>query len=240
MIVIPMAGKSSRFFNEGYVIPKYMLPLKGSSNVFRESVKSFKNYFKTDLFLFITRSDFEVENFVKKECGLLGIENYEIVSLRNETRGQADTVKIGLDSVKKNIQEEMYIFNIDSIRANFIKPNSVFLNDTTGYLEVFEDDGDHWSFIEPDDNNLVKRTTEKVRISNLCSNGLYYFSSIGLFDHVFKISEQSNYNSELFIAPMYNSLIKMNKTVKYILLDRSKTVFAGTPKEYKLLLKEEC
>ena len=39
MIVIPMLGKSSRFFDAGYERPKYQLPL-GDGTVFSESVKS--------------------------------------------------------------------------------------------------------------------------------------------------------------------------------------------------------
>ena len=214
MIVIPMAGKSSRFYSSGYKQPKFMLPLPNNSNVFKESVKSFQNYFKSDFFLFITRSDFEVYDFVEKECNFLGIKNFEIVSLDNDTRGQADTVKIGLQKTKYNKDEEIYIFNIDSIRVNFTKPTSVFLTDSEGYLEVFEGEGDHWSFAEADENNLVKRTTEKIRISNFCSNGLYYFSSINLFLETFMGLEVSNNYNELFIAPMYNILIKRGKKVK--------------------------
>ena len=43
-IIIPMAGESSRFFNAGYTVPKYMLPL-GSETVFDKAIKSFKDYF---------------------------------------------------------------------------------------------------------------------------------------------------------------------------------------------------
>ena len=235
MIIIPMAGKSSRFFNEGYIVPKYMLPLNNGSNVFKESIKSFKKYFESDFFLFITRSDFDVQNFVKKECLDLGINNFEVVSLIDDTRGQADTVKIGLEKSKSILNEEMYIFNIDSIRVNFIKPSSFFLKNTDGYLEVFEGEGDHWSFAEADENNLVKRTTEKIRISNFCSNGLYYFSSINLFLETFMSLEVSNNYNELFIAPMYNIIIRRGKKVKYILLKKNQTLFSGTPYEYEEL-----
>ena len=40
MIVIPMAGLSSRFTKAGYTKPKYMLPLAGKS-VFAHSIESF-------------------------------------------------------------------------------------------------------------------------------------------------------------------------------------------------------
>ena len=234
MIIIPMAGKSSRFFNAGYEIPKYMLPLN-ESNVFKESVKSFKKYFEHDFFLFITRTDFGVEGFVKKECISLGINNFEIVILAEDTLGQADTVRLGLDKSQINDNDEMYVFNIDSIRVNFTKPDAVFLKNISGYLEVFEDQGEHWSFVEPLKNNYVKRTTEKVKISNLCSNGLYYFSSIKLFKETLFEFEKINDYKELFIAPMYNVLIDKRQDVKYILLEPNQTLFSGTPSEYEQL-----
>ncbi len=230
-----MAGKSSRFFNNGYTIPKYMLPLNKNSNVFKETIKSFQKYFKTDFFLLITRSDFQAQDFVEKECKTLGIKNFEVVVLDKDTRGQADTVKIGLDKAKYKKNEELYIFNIDTIRVDFTKPSNSFLENTDGYLEVFEDEGEHWSFIEPLPNNLVKRTTEKIRISNLCSNGMYYFSSKELFIKNFKKFEKVNKYKELFIAPLYNVLINDHLNIKYVLLEKNQTLFSGTPKDYEEL-----
>lgn len=237
MIIIPMAGKSSRFFEAGYTLPKYKLPLNGKT-VFAEAVCSFKKYFHTDFFLFITRSDHGARDFVKKECLSLGINNFEIVKLDEDTRGQADTVKIGLEKSKLSINEEMYIFNIDSIRINFIKPTSIFLQNTAGYLEVFKGDGEHWSFIEALPNNFVKRTTEKIRISDLCSNGLYYFSSTKIFKQFFTHFEKINEYGELFLAPIYNILINNKLNVKYVLLEKDQTLFSGTPKEYEDLKKK--
>ncbi len=234
MIIIPMAGKSSRFFDAGYTLPKYKLPLSGKT-VFTEAICSFKKYFNSDFFLFITRSDYGVQDFVNKECLSLGVNNFEIVKLDEDTRGQADTVKIGLEKSKKSLNEEMYIFNIDSIRINFIKPTSIFLKNTAGYLEVFKGEGDHWSFIEALPDNFVKRTAEKKRISDLCSNGLYYFSSTKIFKQFFAQFEKINDCKELFLAPMYNVLINNKLNVKYILLDKDQTLFSGTPKEYEEL-----
>ncbi|TOH10549.1 capsular biosynthesis protein, partial [Vibrio parahaemolyticus] len=44
MIVIPMAGMSSRFFKAGYKLPKYMLEAHGKS-LFEHSLRSFESYF---------------------------------------------------------------------------------------------------------------------------------------------------------------------------------------------------
>lgn len=238
MIVIPMAGKSSRFYSSGYKKPKFMLPLPNDSNVFFEALNSFNNYFESELFLFIIRTDDGALDFVNQECEKLGIKKYKIISLNFETRGQADTVALGINKANfSNFHEPLYIFNIDSIRKNFKKQSHDFLYEVKGYLEVFRGAGEHWSFIEPGINNLVKRTTEKIKISDLCSNGLYYFSSQKLFLETFKTLETVNDYKEFFIAPMYNILISEGHKIKYNILEKNQTLFSGTPDEYEYLFK---
>jgi hypothetical protein len=232
-----MAGKSSRFFKAGYKQPKYMLPLGNESCVFDEAIKSFKKYFKSDLFLFIIREGKEIKDFVTKQCVDLGIETYEIIVLDHDTSGQAETVFLGIDKSKLiDPNDDVYIFNIDSIRLNFEKPNKDFLNNIGGYLEVFKGKGDHWSFALPEEDNFVSKTTEKIRISDLCSNGLYYFSSANLFvETYYDFGDVNNYN-EFFIAPMYNIMIERGIRVKYKLIETNATLFSGVPSEYESLL----
>ena len=50
----------------------------------------------------------------------MGILNYEVVSLNAPTRGQAETVFLGLQKV--NNKNELTIFNIDTLRSNFKFP----------------------------------------------------------------------------------------------------------------------
>jgi hypothetical protein len=233
MIVIPMAGKSSRFYNEGYKVPKYKLPVFEGSNVFFESLNSFKNYFDTDTFLFVHRDDDGSKGFIKEQCRVLNIKNIILRELSFDTRGQADTVALGLKDLPLETNEEpLYIFNIDSFLLNFKKPSPDFLLNTGGYLELFKGQGDHWSFAKIN-GDLVTKTTEKIRISEFCSNGLYYFSSSNLFLETFKSFEINNNYSELFIAPMYNTLIDMGVTVKCSIIENKEILFCGTPDEYK-------
>jgi len=233
MIVIPMAGKSSRFYDKGFKVPKYKLPVFNNSNVFCESLKSFKSYFDSDTFLFIHRHDDNSTEFIQEYCKVLNIKNPILHELSFDTKGQADTVALGLKDLKiEMLKEPIYIFNIDSFLLNFEKPSSDFLTKTGGYLELFMGEGSHWSFAEIR-NDLVLRTTEKIRISNLCSNGLYYFSSANMYLDVFNIMELNNDYKELFIAPMYNFLIEKKINVKYSIIEISNIIFCGTPEEYK-------
>jgi dTDP-glucose pyrophosphorylase len=228
MIVFPMAGLSSRFFKEGYQVPKYMLDLNGIS-IFEWAVTSFKNYFSDDLFLFVLFDQHNTLSFIEEKIKLMGIRNYQIICLEKMTLGQADTVYQGIKGFLTD--EEMYIFNIDSRLEKFRK-NDELLN-VDGYLEVFQGEGEHWSFIEPSINNLVLRTTEKDRISNYCSNGLYYFKSIFLYKEIFEENINKLTKNELYIAPLYNEYIKLGKTIKYKLVNYNDISFCGTPKEYQ-------
>lgn len=235
MIVIPMAGLSSRFFKAGFKKPKYMLEARGLT-LFEHSVRSFSKYFDTEKFLFIVRNVYDTYNFVNNKCRDLGIANYEIVIIDSETRGQAETVAVGLKLAKID-SGPLSIFNIDTFRPGFEYPK--FKNDVSGFLEVFIGDGDNWSFIELDDHNpdLVRRTTEKIPISNYCCTGFYNFRSVNDFmdayNYYLSIPDENWPNGELYVAPLFNHLIKKGKKIGYSLINKNKVVFCGIPKEYE-------
>lgn len=237
MFIIPMAGLSSRFFKAGYTKPKYQLDLNGET-VFAWSVRSFERYFKTDKFIFIYRDVFDTKAFLEQEMVKLGITDYELVCLPAETLGQADTVYQGLKNVSDD--EEIYIFNIDSRIVDFVKPE--WVEQCDGYLEVFRGEGDHWSFaLAEEHSNRVIRTTEKERISDLCSDGLYYFKHKSIFEELFLNAKENNITSknEYYIAPLYNHLISQQAVVFYDLIANNRILFCGTPNEYQTLLKGE-
>lgn len=233
MIVIPMAGLSSRFFKAGYSQPKYMLEAHGNS-LFRHSVESFKAYFETETFLFIIRDVYNTYDFVTSEIVSMGIKSYQIFVLENETRGQAETVYLALESLDSH--DSITIFNIDTFRPNFQYPAN--LDQFDGYLEVFEGSGDNWSFIKvaQDDTNKVILTTEKNPVSNLCCTGLYYFADMQKFKSIFleyANRPQSEWEkAELYVAPLYNLLINQDAYISYDLIDSNDVIFCGVPQEY--------
>lgn len=234
MIVIPMAGLSSRFFSAGYTKPKYMLEAHEQS-LFAHALNSFAHYFSSEEFLFIVRDVYQTVDFIKQEVKRLGIKNFHIYVLTKETQGQAETVYLGLQSLCTT-RDPILIFNIDTFRPNFTYPANI--NKWDGYLEVFEGEGDNWSFAKPASENSTKviETAEKRAISNLCSTGLYYFKSIGLFNKTYNDylnKPQSEWaKGELYIAPLYNYLIKNEYEIHYNLIKRDEVIFCGVPDEY--------
>ncbi|MGI2258558.1 glycosyltransferase family 2 protein [Shewanella sp. GXUN23E] len=233
MIVIPMAGLSSRFFKAGYDQPKYMLPAHGMP-LFDHAVLSFKAYFASLPFLFIVRDVYDTPAFVKQRCEALGIADFRVVVLNEETRGQAETVYLGLSDVDD--ETPLTIFNIDTFRPDFVLPDVA--TGTDGYLEVFKGEGSNWSYAKPASptSNKVVETAEKNPISNLCSTGLYHFNRAGDFKRIFEAEAARPASEwqkqELYIAPLYNYLIQEGKDIRFHLIDNHEVIFCGVPQEY--------
>lgn len=236
MIVITMAGLSSRFTRAGYTLPKYALDLHGHT-VFEWVIRSFEHYFYSEHFLFVVRPDDFAKAFVTDAVHKLGILRYDIIELERDTRGQAETAYLALQGFTDDFPVTM--FNIDTIRYDYRKPE--FLDTCDGYLEVFRGDGEHWSFVEPGADALVLRTTEKDRISDLCSDGLYYFKSQFQFRKICEqaLSSNNQVKGEFYIAPLYNQLIHTGGVVKYDVIGMDQIDFCGTPDEYQILMKKK-
>jgi hypothetical protein len=224
-----MLGRSSRFFDAGYDVPKYKL-LIGGEPLFVKVVKSFEEYFSSDLFVFVVRKDFNDAKWVTEHAQGLCIKEYKVIELDYETRGQAETVDVALQLLDRS-NEEIYIFNIDTILTQFKK----FSTEADGYLETFNAEGDHWSYARTDDSGKVLETAEKVRISDNCSNGLYYFRSADVYQRYYK-SYQIHCVGETYIAPMYNLLIADKLLVLNKSVDHDTVILCGTPLEYERLI----
>lgn len=233
-IVIPMAGKSSRFYNAGYTIPKYKLKIDGKS-VFYHSLKGFHKFNKSYFLLIGVEGTLDI-NFVEAELASLGIDSYDVVLLDKMTNGQAETVFNGLQKVNKKIKDDILIFNIDTFRKEIALPDFIDLNKCSGYLETFIGSGNNWSNVLPstDESHVVSLTAEKQSISEYCCTGLYYFSHVDYFYESYLDWIKNNMgDNEVYIAPLYNYLINNNHRVCFTVIDEKEVVFCGVPSEYE-------
>lgn len=233
MFYFPMAGLSSRFSEAGYSSPKYFLEL-GNINLFQASLKGFSKYFQSDGFCFIYFEKFIDEDTIFSWANEIGLSksNFTAIPVAHPTRGQADTVKIGIEycSSSRSLDDEVIIFNIDTIYHDFTKPDQSFQN----YLDVTKLSGDHWSFVVADPRKAAQamRVEEKKRVSDLCSVGLYQFYSGTKFMEAY---DRSYLNSvcEQYVAPLYQSMLKEGQIIKFREFPPSRFSFLGTPKEYE-------
>ncbi len=247
MIVFPMAGLSSRFTKAGYDRPKYKL-LAQERTLFDLAVSGFRSEFGKQPFLFICLNVADTPAFVKEQCVLMGLTDFEVIALDEPTSGQAETVSLGLSkSEKLSPTDPITIFNIDTFRPHFEFPDILLDPTVDGYLEVFQGPGEHWSFVLPSETSdkpfAVEKVTEKVRISDLCSSGLYYFREAKLFTDAYaKIANrpvEELQGGERYVAPLYNDLIADGKDIRYAVIDRSDVIFCGVPDEYQDFLNSD-
>lgn len=232
-IVIPMAGESSRFTKVG-LPPKYTLEIKDGISLFDAAICSFRKWFATADFIIIVKDD-KAKKYVEKRISMLGIQNYKIINLNFLTKGQAETVYLGLKEAGiDDLGDELMIFNIDTIRYNLELPKDEIW-DTLFDVFYDEDATNEWSFaqVKSNSNDIIK-TAEKQKISNWCSTGLYIFRSIWLYVDAYERAIKDNqYN--YYIAPLYNKLKGMNNRI--LICDKEDVDFAGTPEQYNNIVQ---
>lgn len=240
MIVFPMAGLSRRFTERGYSVPKFQLPL-WDGYVFDYAVASFTPSFGNTPFLFIFRETGGVRAFIEARTKALAIKDVRLAQLEAATAGQAETVEFGISAIEAPDATQLTIFNIDTFRRPERSPFTLAPN-LSGWLEVFQGEGENWSFVKPDKDalGLAVETAEKVAISDLCSDGLYHFDTVAMFREALAAERAAPSAPELYIAPIYNHLISRGYPVGYVEIDKHDLVFCGVPAEYEALTNQEA
>tara|TARA_Y100000022_G_C13242669_1_gene373186 strand:- start:11 stop:718 length:708 start_codon:yes stop_codon:yes gene_type:complete len=227
-----MAGGSTRFYKEGYSIPKFLIKVEGKS-LLEHSVNSLPMDLADGLIFILLKShehSFNVSSIIKKS---IPHKNIQFVFIDKITRGQAETVYLSKNLVEYD--EEIAIYNIDTKFES--KSLSKILSSETekkdGIIGAFNSPGqeNHWSFAEIGPSGIIQRTSEKEKISDYALTGFYHFSrSRSFFDVCEKwINQQTLINGELYIAPMYNDLIFKGQEFVIDLVDEFFPL--GTPKE---------
>lgn len=241
MVILPMAGFSRRFVEAGFDRPKYELMLAGRP-VLDWSLLSFRRWFGKEQLTLVFRDTAGTRDFAEERVAACGISDVCFVPLDHPTKGQAETVALGIAGSGAASTEPLTIFNIDTLRPGLPRPSEMSLPRCDGYLETFIGTGSHWSFVEPQTigDSRAKRVVEKVRISEYCCTGLYHFASVDLFSKSFLREANAPSANELFVAPLFQHLISDNLDIRFTVIERSEVFFCGTPLEYNLLLEREA
>lgn len=228
-IIISAAGSGKRFIEYGINTPKYKIIANKKSLIYWALI-SLKNFFKYE-FIFIFRKNNYEENFIKSELQELGIVNYKIILLDHETSGQATTIFLAQDLL--NDDDEILIYNVDT-HINYRSLNEdIFQND--GCIVTTNVPGNNWSFARVENGKVIE-VSEKIKISDHASVGLYYFKKWIDFKNIFIKHQKDIINKykEVYVCPMYQYLINDNKIVKIFEINNKDFVCLGTPQEVNL------
>lgn len=235
-MIITMAGAGSRFRKAGYNCPKYMIEAKGKT-LFEWSMDSLLDYNShVSKYVFVVRAEDNTSDFIKEKCAKYGIDNLDVVELDHMTDGQATTCMLAIPCC--NSTDAIMVYNIDT----YVEPYEMKYIDISGdgHIPCFHAEGDHWSFVKLDREGRVAEVREKVRISDNCTLGAYYFSSAQLYKDLYEEYYRADCRmekNEKYIAPLYNFMIEKGMIVTISIIDDRKVHVLGTPEELNMFLR---
>jgi dTDP-glucose pyrophosphorylase len=236
-ILIPMAGRGSRFSDAGYVLPKPLIDVNGQPmiKVVVDNIGLKGHY----IFLVLKEHD-DRYGVTAKLHEMCGCNPTTVILVDQVTQGAACTALLARDEIDN--KNPLLIANSDQLvnwsPAHFKKYMKKEKAD--GGILTFLSDDPKWSFAKVDYlTNRITEVVEKKVISNIATVGVYYFGKgsdfVSAADEM--ISKNTRVNGEFYVAPTYNEMIAAGKKVlNYPIVGMQGL---GTPADLEIFLKGE-
>lgn len=237
-IVIPMAGRGSRFSEAGYKEPKFLIPILDKTMI--EVVVSNLTPKREHKFIFVCQKEHIEKYDLKNKLSKLA-ENIEIIGICGITEGQVCTVLNAVDFI--NNEEALMTANCDQYIDFNIDDYLDYMDDKKydGLIMTMTSKDKKWSYAKIDANGIVTETAEKKVISNEATVGIYNFRHGKYLVNAANkmILDNIRVNGEFYTCPVYNYLIKDGYKIGiYNIGEEYNGMFGlGIPKDLELFLK---
>lgn len=232
-IVLPMAGKGSRFSNAGYSLPKPFIKVddRPMIQVVVENLRPECEH----RFIFICQKE-HISKY-RADALLKSItDNPVVIGIDGYTEGQLCSALLAKPYIDNDDQlmtanTDQYIdFDVDEYLE------TIFSKDLDGLIMTMNANDPKWSYVRIDpDTDLVIETAEKKVISNEATVGIYNFKRGKDFCYAAEeiIKEDLRVNGEFYICPCYNKLIEAGKKIGYFNIgsERSGMYGLGIPED---------
>jgi NDP-sugar pyrophosphorylase family protein len=227
-LVLTMAGKYTRFRNNGYIVPKYLLPW-GNSTILSETLRELTKTGNFDgVFLIANSADGFFLNHVRKTLYSYSFDRSDVIVV-DDTSGQSETAFLGVSRIqeRQRLDGPVIFHNIDTLLYNRdMSDVKKLLSVNDGYIDTFTSNNHEYSYVIVK-SGIVEMISEKILISNIATSGLYGFSSAKLF------MEHYDANSA-YISDVYRALItKKFRICIGKIHDENDTIVLGTPSDYE-------
>lgn len=225
-LLLTVNGKGTRFSNEGYHIPKFMLPY-GNDTIISSIIKNISDGTKgkqLEVIVGLNKSYNKYKKYIEKQ--LLKLDIINTIFVLEDLPGQAFTASELIR--KSNMKDEpFWIMNCDTVVENLWS-----LHDEDVVIEVFNSKAEDFSYVDRLDP--VKIIREKIVISSYASSGNYFFKSSKRFVNYLN---SLSFNREIFVSDVINVFIEKNNRVSARLVDNDQVTVLGTPKQYEDVIK---
>lgn len=205
-IVVPMAGRGSRFADAGYALPKPLLPVHGVPMI--EVVAANLSPSEPARFVFVCRREHLSDHGF--QAGLeQAAPGCAIVPIDSVTEGAACTVllaehEIDPDDVLVIANSDQWVDHAFDAHLDVLRREAL-----DGLIMTMTADDPKWSFVELDAERRVTNVVEKEVVSDEATVGIYTFARGADFVRAAKamIAAGKRVNGEYYVAPVYNELI---------------------------------
>lgn len=237
-IILPMAGRGSRFAQAGYTLPKPLIPVHGVPMI--KVVVDNLTPKCEHRFIFICQQEhldkYSLEPKLKSYA-----KNVEVIGINGITQGQVCTALLAKkffdnDEPLMSANTDQYI-DID-INEYLDKMESEKLD---GLIMTMKSRDPKWSFARTNEQGLVVETAEKKPISDNATVGIFNFAHgrdlVRSAEQM--IADNLRVNNEFYTCPCYNYLIKEGKRIGiYPIGEEYNGMYGlGIPKDLEFFIK---
>jgi dTDP-glucose pyrophosphorylase len=212
-IVVPMAGRGSRFQKEGYTLPKPLIPVLG-----KPMIQVVINNLRPKVahrFIFICLQEHLEKYQVAEKLKAWAGAGTEIVTVDQVTEGAACTVLLAKEFI--NNDEPLMIANSDQWVDTDINDYLDKMNreNADGLIMTMWANDPKWSFVRFNEKNEMVEVVEKEVVSNEATVGIYNYKHGKDFVRAAEkmIAKNFRVNGEFYVAPAYNEMIREGKKI---------------------------
>ena len=234
-IVIPMAGRGSRFANAGYKMPKPLIDVNGKPMIewVTENIRPKCKH----RFIYICQQE-HLEKYNLADLLNRLAPGCQIVTVDHITEGAACTVLLAEKYIDND--EPMMMANSDQYVDTDINVYLAEQQGCDGLIMTMPANHPKWSYIRYNDEGLVTLVREKEVISDEATVGIYNYAhgkDFVRYAHQM-IEKDIRVNGEFYVAPVYNEMIEAGKRIRFKDVG-VKMHGLGTPEDLEAFLKTD-
>jgi NDP-sugar pyrophosphorylase family protein len=205
-IVLPIAGRGSRFADAGYELPKPLIPVHGVPMI--ETVVRNVRPAVAHRFIFVALAE-HLQHLGMRQTLEGAAPGCVIVPVDRVTEGAACTVLLAREYIDTN--DALMLANSDQWVDVDINDYLATMDrqQADGLIMTMKANDPKWSFVGLDTAGYVTRVVEKQVISDEATVGIYNFRHgsdyVRAADRM--IAKNLRVNNEFYVAPTYNELI---------------------------------
>ena len=227
-MLMPMAGRGSRFKDKGIVLPKPLIKISGKPFFYWSTLGVIREYPNAQLLYVVLRE--HVEKFaIDKEIKFF-FPQAEVVILDGVTSGALETVIAASSHV--NPDAILIVNDCDHAfsYSNLTNACKSLEEGCSGFLTHFNSNLSHFSYASYSKDGYLLRTVEKDVISNFAIAGVYGFKNLSELIRASQIYIVNCKYSELFMSGVYNELLSLGCKIQGFFVDYH--ISFGTPDEF--------